>query len=57
MPWVEFKFDAYCTDCGRKLESDGKDVGEIQVQPCQVCFDERYEEGLRDGKEAKEAES
>ena len=50
MPWVEFKFEAYCLECGDKLEADGKDIGEIAVQPCDRCLNEKYNEGIKDGK-------
>jgi len=45
---VEHRVTVACATCGELLDCDGS-TDSIEVEPCQKCLDEAYENGQKDG--------
>ncbi len=53
MPEISIEFDLNCTDCGRALKASAPERDRtrtyIEVEPCEFCLQEKYQEGYRQG--------
>jgi len=54
MPTLDLTFEVFCGNCGAGLcnnstEGHNSHSQYISVEPCQVCLDSKYEEGIDDG--------
>jgi hypothetical protein len=43
-------FEVYC-ECGNMLSSTTDRRGNVEVEPCDKCMQEKYDEGYKDGRE------
>jgi len=47
----EIEFEIYCAGCGRALDCKNIKGASFEVDPCEICMDEKYREGVEAGKE------
>jgi len=51
MSEVRVDFEAVCATCGKALAINTKMTGLIEVDPCDYCMDNAYNEGIKEGEE------
>lgn len=49
---ISIDFDVECSVCGGSLRAEQMNGGLIDVEPCEACLDESYNEGKKEGEES-----
>ena len=52
MPTINFDLEVYCT-CGKSVQAREDGNGRLEVEPCDSCLSQQYDEGFANG-EAQE---
>ena len=45
---VECEFDVYCGDCGKALDADFNNKGNLEVDPCRTCIENAVKDARED---------